>query len=144
MIMGILGILWLIIMLILWVLFATQIRRANNQSFTFAEAFKSLLIMAIVSIIGGFIWQVLLTRVIDPEYTSRVLEETMATMENLGGGEMSDDMMQGMIEGIEESTSWSSQILGIVINIAIAAVLSLIVAAIIKRDNGNSKVLDTM
>ena len=141
--MGIIGIVWLIVMLVLWIVFALRVRKANNNSFTLGEAFRSLFIIALISIVAGIVWQVLLINVIDPNYNAKMMEETMQLMDDMGVS-MNDDMTGEMLAKMEESSSLTMQLKGMFINIAIMSVIALIVSLIIKKEGSSGSTLDTM
>jgi F0F1-type ATP synthase assembly protein I len=139
----ILGVISFILIISLWIVFATRVRKENNNSFTYGEAFTSLFTIAIVSMAIGTLWQILLTQAIDPGYSERMLEMSVAMAAKWGA-----EMTAEQIEEARAGFTLGGQILGFLWSILFMSILTALVALIIKKEgtpfSGNQTPIDAL
>jgi hypothetical protein len=113
------------------------VRQANGDVFSFGQAFQSLFIIGVISMVIGIVWQVLLYQVIDPGYGERMLETSIDMAEQFGG-----ELPAEQIEQMKEQFTLTGQLKGGIWGIGIMALLSLIVSLIIKKNEPTANTLD--
>ncbi|MDZ4750108.1 MAG: DUF4199 domain-containing protein [Flavobacteriales bacterium] len=122
----------------LWVIFALNVRKENSNSFTFSEAFTSLIVIIGITSLLTTAWEFTLSAGIDPAYGERKLEMSVMGMEKWGMEPTSDQ-----IEEMRESFTPSGVLFGGVWKLLFWAIVSLLFAVIIKRNQAFAK-LDTV
>jgi hypothetical protein len=139
----VLGLISFITIISLWIVFATRVRKENNNSFTYKEAFACLFTIAIVSMAIGSLWQILLTQVIDPGYSERMLEMSVAMAAKWGA-----EMTAEQIEDTRAGFTLGGQILGFFWSVLFMSILTALVALIIKKEgtpfSGNQTPIDAL
>lgn len=119
------------------------IRKAEGGYLKFGAAFLNMFVIGVVMTIIGVIYQILLMHVIDPELPQFLMEKAMENMAEMMAnfGMPEAQLEEAMREGaanIESQFSIGAQILGIIWGAMFYAVLSLILALIVKRNPENA------
>jgi hypothetical protein len=125
----VLGIITFVLIISLWIVYATRVRKENQNSFTYGEAYTSLFIIAIVSMAMGSLWQIVLTQVVDPEYAERMVEMSVAMAGNWGA-----EMTAEQIEETRAGFSLGGQLKGFLMSVVFMGILTALVALIIKKE----------
>jgi hypothetical protein len=128
-IQSILGLIVLILIIALWIVFATRVRRANNESFTYGEAFTSLFFIALPGIVLSIIWSMILLTSIDPELIERTIETAAQAMETFN-----KELTPEMIEEMRKGATILGQIQALLIYILFMSAISALVALVIKKE----------
>ncbi len=137
MLWGLLFLVYLIVLLVLWVVYAIKVRKKNNNVFSYKEALISLVIIATVSMSIGQIWGTIYPKYIDKNFIERTAENAVEGMVEMGLSP-DDPQIEETVKQIEESGDFSIQMKKFAINLVVMLVLSLIIAAIIKKDDAKT------
>jgi hypothetical protein len=146
--MSIFGFVGFIIAIVLPIIFIRKEREANGGAITFGEAFKMSFLGLVIGGAIGTIFQILYVQVIDPEYAERLTAKTLEMSNNFMEGNMDDEMREEILRESESSTMDSFTLVGqlksFVYGVIFYAVISLILAAILKRqpEGGAADTLD--
>jgi len=133
------GLVAIVIFFVLIIYFGKQYRTEIGGFMTFGTAFNFSFITIIISGLVSLIGQILLFHVVDPALPGVLADETLKStlemMENFGANP--DDLPAEQLDEIRENTQNNFTILGQLKNfgfgLIIYAIISLIVAAIIKK-----------
>ncbi len=128
-IQGIIFLIALILIIALWIIFATRVRKANNESFTYGEAFTSLFFIALPGLLLTTIWSIILSTSIDPELIERTIETAALGMEKFN-----KELTPEMIEAMRKGATIPGQIQGLLIYILFMSAISALVALVIKKE----------
>jgi len=134
-----LGYVIILISILASVYFTLEIRKAIGGFWNFKFAFSSIFIMFLVSILISQVYQVVLVKVIDKDYSQKIidasLEKARRDMAAKGiTGETLDKQME-MVKGfIPDMASTKTLLLGFLFSVVFATIGSLIYAAIFKKD----------
>ncbi|MFN0031769.1 MAG: DUF4199 domain-containing protein [Flavobacteriales bacterium] len=134
------GILFLVVVLgpmVFWVLFAIRVRKANNNTFSYQQALLSLVIIAFISMFLGQVWNTVYIKYINPGMIEQMAEKTAEGMIEMGMS-ADDPQIEETVRQIEESNDMGVQWRKFMWNTVVMLVLSLIIAAIIKKQPGQS------
>ena len=127
----------LVISISLFVYFGTRYRKLNEGYLTFKDAFILLFIIFAISGAVTTVFQILLYHVIDPglpkAMTEKILETTIGYMERFGSSESDIDKMVAEMENKESQYSIKGLLISYLWSFFGGAIISLIVAAIIKK-----------
>lgn len=114
----------------------TMERKAVVGAFTFGEAFVAALVAAATTTFLGLGMDVVLGSIIDPDLSSKMMEFTMQEFEASGVFQMvPEDQLEGMLADVEWAMKPAGQALSWVLGLLFWGVISLIVAAIMKRSD---------
>lgn len=134
-----LAILVLLLVMVTWIILAVRMRRENGDVFTFGQAFITLAVSAGVCMAVAQVWGLVLFNVIDKELpvkmTEKIMEQTASFMDSMGAPQAQiDQTMEEMAVNMKpEKFGVGGQLLQFVWNTITMCIISLIVAAIIKR-----------
>ncbi|KAB1065282.1 DUF4199 domain-containing protein [Salibacter halophilus] len=121
-----------------------KLRKLNNNDFPFSQAFKNLMIIAILGVFLSVMFDLVLNKVIDPTLQQRVaeatIEKTMSTMQNFGVPEEElDKTYQQMRQSFEQNDGSQYSFMGVLSSFAFASVFwiipVLIVSLVAKKTN---------
>lgn len=136
----------MLIGLSLMVYFGTQVRKAHGGYMTVGEGFKSLMVIYAIATFLYLVVNHLLGTVIDPELPAKMadasIEKAMGIMEMVGAeDEVMDQMYDEMETKVREETYAIYSVVGFIKlffqTLAMGAVGSVIIAAILKKANPN-------
>jgi hypothetical protein len=133
---AVIGIVSLAINLILLIVFTKSYRNKELAgSISFGQAFSFAILLIVVSVIIGAIYNYIFQTLIDPGYTARVMaaiqEKTMAYLQNAG---VSEAQMNKTLEKFQDvPTVFKSIKQGLIFGIIGGAILALISSAIVKK-----------
>lgn len=123
-----------------------QLRKFNNNDLPFSQAFKNLMIIAVLGVFLSVMFDLVLNKVIDPTLQQRVAEvtidKTISTMQNFGVPEEEiDKTYQQMRQGYEQNDGNQYSFLGVLSSFAFASVFwiipVLIVSLVAKKTNNS-------
>ena len=123
-----------------------QLRKLNNNNLPFSQAFKNLMIIAVLGVFLSVMFDLVLNKVIDPTLQQRVAEvtidKTISTMQNFGVPEEEiDKTYQQMRQGYEQNDGNQYSFLGVLSSFAFASVFwiipVLIVSLVAKKTNNS-------
>jgi len=129
-----------VIFIVLLVVVGKSIRKAVGGYWTFGEAFKSFLTMALILTITTTLYNVILMKVIDPELPAKaavaIEESQRQMMEKLGLSTEEIDTALEKAGGMEErlQITFKNVVTSFGVGLAIYGVISLILAAILKKN----------
>lgn len=134
---AVIGLITLAVNLILLIVFTKSYRNKELGGFiSFGNAFKFALILVVVSVIIGAIYNYIFQTLIDPGYTARVMaaiqEKTLAYMTNAGVSEAQINKTMEKFQDIP--TVGKSLWQGLMFGVIGGAILSLISSAIAKKN----------
>jgi len=133
-----LGILIMVIMIIYIIVSLKKIKTQLGGYISFADAFLNFMVIAVIGLVIGQIFNYLLIYVIDPEFgiafADATIEKTIAFMEGFGAPESAiEEALVGMEEEFESQTSISGLLSGMFKGTIFMGVVGVIVAAIMKK-----------
>ncbi|MEM7368256.1 MAG: DUF4199 domain-containing protein [Bacteroidota bacterium] len=115
------------------VLAMKEYKRLNHDSMTLGQGFKTGLLMFAISGVIGSIFNFVYYKWIDPELSDKMIQAQLAQMESNPG--MNEEAMEFMENILEFFLSPGSLLVtGIITALAFGALVSVIVAAILKKD----------
>jgi len=129
----------LIIFIVLLVFVGITIRKEIGGYWTFGEAFKSFLIISLILALVAVLYNILLMTVIDPDLPSKAAtaigESQRAMMEKFGMASEQIDEALEKAGNMEEklAPTFKNSITSFGVSLALYGVLSLILAAILKK-----------
>ncbi len=114
-------------------------RKENGGFFTWFEAFKYLLIVTAIFMVGSTVCNMVLFNLIDPDFMVKVkeitIEKTVTMMEGFGLSESQlDETVVGIEESFEDRMSIGGQLKGLGIGVVVMAVINCLLALIIKKN----------
>lgn len=132
-------VIWVVLITLL-VIIGKNIRKEIGGFWNFGQAFKSFLIISIILSFTSVIYSVILIKVINPDYpteaASAIQDSQKAMMEKLGVG--SDQIDAAMAKAGDQSEKLQPTLKNLTTNfgvsMAIYGILSLILAAILKKN----------
>jgi len=127
----------LVLVIVLFVVFGLEIRKAVNGYWSFGEAFKALFIMSVCVSVLSILFHYILFNFIDPTLTQRVLEAVSAKItESLSNAGMSQDKIDEVTQSMGDKFNATpmSELRNLGVGIVIYAVIDLIIAASIKKN----------
>lgn len=123
-----------IVMIVAAVLCMKEYKRLNHDSMTLGQGFKTGLLMFAISGLVGSIFNFVYYKWIDPGLSDRMIQAQLSQMENNPGmNEEAMEFMEGFLEFF--LSPGSLLIFGIITSLAMGALVSVIVAAILKKDS---------
>lgn len=135
---GYIGFIDIIVTIVLGVVAVAKIKKAFGGFITFKEAFSGFLLTMVIGVVLYSIFNIILFNVIDPDAKTvireKVIEKTVAMMQGMG---TPSDVLSKSVKSMRETDSFApaQQLLGLGITIMMYAVVGLIVAAIVKKEN---------
>lgn len=126
-----------VILIVLFVVFALEIRKAVGGYWTFGEAFKGLFIMSLYVSILTIIFNYILFTFIDPTLSQRVSEAIIAKLnDSLGSSGLSQDKIDEVTKSMNGKfdASLKNEAVNLGVGLIFYAVIDLIIAAIIKKN----------
>jgi len=146
-VLSMLGILGFILAFVLPVIFIRKERESIGGFITLGEAFKLSFVGLAIGGAIGIVFQMLYIQVIDPEFGERMTAQTLE-MTNGFMGSMDDETREQTLRQVEadslERYTLVGQIKGFGIGVIIYAVISLILAAILKKNPDASVSSETL
>ena len=141
--LGPLALISLLISFCLYIYFSLQARNDAGGFFTFGEAFKTILTMALISGVLNLSFQAILYNVIDPEIEVLIKEKAIEATESIiEAFDMDSEQAEQALAQAEDNDygmSVANLLKGFFIYyLGIGGVLSLILAAIIKKSDPRS------
>lgn len=133
------GMLSFVLFIVLLVVVGLSIRKTVGGYWTFGEAFKSFLIMALILTISTTIYNILLMSVIDPDLPARagvaIEDSQRQMMENLGLSTEEIDTALEKSGSMEErlQITFKNVVTSFGVGLAVYGVISLILAVILKK-----------
>ncbi len=125
------------IAIILPIVFIRKERTANGGVISFGDAFKLSFVGLIIGGVIGLAFQALYTSVIDPELGERMTASTLEMTNNFLEGNMSDAQREEILREAEadslERWTFAGQLKSFGIALVLYAVVSLILAAVLKK-----------
>jgi hypothetical protein len=123
----------LIVGIILFVQTGKMQRKEMGGYIDIKQAFQAIFVAALITAVLSTIYDYIYIKFLDPGMTERIREATMATMEKWGAPqEKIDEVEKTMDSG--ESLKLSKQLQGLLTSIIFYGILSLICAAIVKKN----------
>lgn len=111
-------------------------RKSADGGFAFGQAFVAALVAAAVATFFGLVMDVLLYSVIDPELSAKMMERTMQELESSGVfAVLPEEQVEGMMDDVAWAMKPSGQFLSWALGLLFWGVVSLIVGAIMKRND---------
>jgi hypothetical protein len=135
----------LILVIVLFVVFGLEIRKAVNGYWTFGEAFKALFIMSVCVSVFTILFHYILFNFIDPTLAQRVLEAVSGKItESLSNAGMSQDKIDEVTNSMSDKFNASpmNELRNLGVGIIIYAVIDLIIAASIKKNPPFAPIID--
>jgi len=135
------GIFSLVLLITLLVVLGLDVRKKIGGYWSYGQAFTSLIIMAAIVVLLSTIYSFILFKFVDPQLpakaTAALLEKTTATLNNLGMDQSKIDaatesFKNGEMEAKLQPTL-KNELVAFVTGVLIYGVISLIIAAIIKK-----------
>ncbi len=118
-------------------LFLVQIRRTLGNFWSFGEALRASIIIALISTAVYTLWQALLFNVLDPTLGARaqqaILDMVAETFEKMGGGGNADAAIEKMKSQDMNPGHMGNILKGLLYGVGFWAVLSVILALIFQR-----------
>ena len=111
-------------------------RKSADGGFAFGQAFVAALVAAAVTTFFGLAMDVVLYSVIDPELSAKMMDRTMQELESSGLLAMvPEDQVEGMLDDVAWAMKPGGQFLSWALGLLFWGVVSLIVGAIMKRND---------
>lgn len=144
---SVLGLASFAVAIILPIIFIRKEREAQGGFIRFGEAFKIGFFGLLIGGLIGVAFQILYTQVIDPEFGARMTANSLEMTNSFMEGNMSDEVRETQLREMETKMEGQYTVAGMLKTFGFVAifyaVLSLILAAILKRNpEGNAETLD--
>ena len=115
-----------------------KLKQANGGYASFKEAFSTYMLTSIVAVLIGTVFTIVLFSVIDPEFAAGLMDMILeSTLEKFESSGMNDEQIDSIISRIEGSNPFCAicQIKSAAFSIMFNAIIALIVAAAMKKNN---------
>ncbi len=115
-----------------------KFKQANGGYASFKEAFSTYMLTSIVAVLIGTVFTIVLFSVIDPEFAAGLMDLILeSTLEKFESSGMNDEQIDSIISRIEGSNPFGAigQIKSAAFSIMFNAIIALIVAAAMKKNN---------
>jgi hypothetical protein len=135
------GVFSLVLIIALLVILGIDVRKKIGGFWSFGQAFKSLIIMTVIIVLFSTVYNFILFKFVDTQLpakaTAALLEKTTATLNNLGMDQSKIDeatktFTNGEVEAKMQPTI-KNEALGFLYGVILYGIISLIIAAIIKK-----------
>jgi hypothetical protein len=135
------GIFSFVLLITLLVVLGLDVRKKNGGFWSYGQALTSLIIMSVIVVLLSTIYSFILFKFIDPQLpakaTAALLEKTTAMLEKLGLDQSKiDESTQSFRNGEMEAKlqpTLKNEFITFITGVAVYGVISLIIAAIIKK-----------
>jgi hypothetical protein len=134
-----------VLVIVLFVVFGLEIRKALGGYWTFGEAFKGLFIMSLYVSILTIVFHYILFNFIDPTLAQRASEAVIAKLtESLNNAGVGQDKIDEYSKSIPEkfAATGKNEAINLGVGLIIYAVVDLIIAAIIKKNPPLQPIID--
>lgn len=126
----------LVFMIVCIVMAINEYKKAEGGGFIeFSAAFKQGLIIAVVSGVIGSVYYVLYVNAIDPDFNDYIMQKQVDKMAEMGMGEA--DIEKAISQSAKFQTPFWLMTFGILGSLFVGSIISLIIAAIMKKPNPN-------
>lgn len=123
-----------------------QLRKLNNNNLPFSQAFKNLMIIAVLGVFLSVMFDLVLNKVIDPTLQQRVaeatIEKTMSTMQSFGmSDEELDKTYEQMRQSYEQNDGNQYSFMGVLSSFAFASlfwIIPVLIVSLVAKKTNNS------
>lgn len=136
--LSVLGFLVFVVAIVLPIIYIKKERASNGGFIPFGDAFKLSFLGLLLGGAIGIVFQMVYIQVIDPEFPERITAQTLEMTNSFMEGNMGDEMREEILRGAEADSLDRYTLMGQVKSFGIAVifylVISLILAAILKKN----------